>query len=145
MDVPATLRGDFEQIRRQDLAVGDDDHQVGRQGGKCFGGVSIAQAFRLVYRDAGGDRRLLDGTGLQFAPAPGAPVRLGERGNRRKPVGQHGPERHRGEFGRPGEQDAQGAGLVHSRWLCVPATGGEPDAGRRSYAASRASWTPCAV
>ena len=64
------------------------------------------QAARLVHRDAGGQRRLLDRTGSQLQPAPGRTIGLRQHQGNRMAGRQDGLQRKAGKIGRTGKSNA---------------------------------------
>ncbi len=64
-------------------------------------------------RDLGSRGGVFERAGLWFTAAAGRPVRLGQDGDRRKAMGKQFVERNDRKVRCPGEQDAQGVGMVH--------------------------------
>ena len=96
-----------EQGGREQLAVGGDDLQVGRElgdRGQRFGG---AQARRLEDGDARLCRELGDGRAAQLAPAPRAAIRLRDDRDRPPRAVDQRPQGGNREIGRAEEDQIQ--------------------------------------
>ncbi len=75
--VDAALREGVEHGARQDLAVGDDDGEIGVGGAQRLGHLGRAGRARLQHRDAGLLGHALDRRRGEPVPAAGRLVRLG--------------------------------------------------------------------
>ena len=96
-----------EQGRREQLAVGGDDLQVGRELGDRRQRFGVAQARRLQDRDARLRRELGDGRAAQFAPAPRAAIGLRDDRDRRPRAVDQRPQGGYCEIGRTEEDQIQ--------------------------------------
>jgi len=102
--VPAALFRDFQDLRRQQQAVGDHHHHVGLQRMQRIARQLRLQRFRLQYRETVLQRLALDRRRLQSAAAASGPVGLGVDGDDFTLACRRAQRRH-GEFGGAGEDD----------------------------------------
>ena len=74
--VPATQARQCEHAARKNQSVGDDDEEIGGVVLQTPARIIVLQCFRLLDRNARGERALLDRTCEKLAPAPGRTIRL---------------------------------------------------------------------
>ncbi len=77
MAVDAAQAWNIQHHLRQDQAVGDHHHQIGREGSQFGLRLGVAQRLWLVHRDVVRHCQLLDRAGHHFLPPAGRPIRLG--------------------------------------------------------------------
>ena len=113
VDVEATEARHGEHLGRQQQAVGDDHHDVRREGGDRARGFSALQRRRLQHREPQRERALLHRARREMTPAPARAVGLRERGDDAMARRRNGVERRNGEIRGSGEGDRQAAVRRH--------------------------------
>ncbi len=105
VDVDDAERRDIDDALRNDLAVADDDHGVGREGAQVFDGIGVADAFGLVDGDGVAERGGFHRRWRQFLFAAFGTVGLRDDFRDRVTRGDERVERGDGEFRRAEEDE----------------------------------------
>lgn len=107
VDVDRASRGDSENGRRQEAAIGGDDEDIGAQGAEFLERLGFAEGERRVHLESVGERPALHRSDGELPATAGGAVGLGVDGDEFVLARGEPLKGREGELGRAHEDDAR--------------------------------------